>query len=170
MLTSVPFFDRAFELRATRDGDESVLARSRLVRGRGDSGPIRIAFRPARVDSLELIIEDGDDAPLTFRQVLARFPATEVFFAAPEGTYSLLMGNPEAAAPTYELARVRDVVLAVESSEAVTEPLQANPDFTPASRLATERGAQQAVLWVAIGIAVVFLTVLTLRLARREQT
>ena len=170
LLTSVPFFDRAFELVSTRDGDESVLARDRLVRGRGDSGPIRIAFKPARVDSLELIIEDGDDAPLTFQQVLARFPATEVFFAVPEGTYSLLVGNPEATAPTYELARVRDVVLAVESSEAATEPLQSNPDFTPASRLATERGAQQALLWVAIGIAVVFLTALTLRLARREQT
>ena len=121
------------------------------------------------MDSLELIIEDGDDAPLELSEINGRFPVTDVYFAAPAGTYYLLVGYPEATAPRYELARVRDLVLVVPSAAADTEPLAENDAFSPASRLTSESGVQQTLLWIALGLAVVFLTGLTLRLARKEQ-
>ncbi len=115
-----------------------------------------------------MIIEDGDDAPLALSEVLGRFPVTDVYFAAPAGTYYSLVGHPEAAAPRYELARVRDLVLAVPSATAGAEPLAENDTFSAASRLTSGSGVQQTLLWIALGLAVVFLTGLTLRLARKE--
>ena len=172
--TSLPFFDRGYRLLAklqSERGEESVaLAQGRLVRRAGEARSLVIPIQPKRIDSLELIVEDGDDAPLTFDRIEGGFPVPEVYFVAPEGDYSLLLGNPEATAPTYELERVRSVVLAVKSSDASAGPLIENPAFSAAARLGTQAGAQQALLWVALGLAVAVLAGLTLKLARREQT
>ena len=130
---------------------------------------MRIPIQTGRIDSLELIIEDGNDAPLTFDRIEGGFPFPAAYFVAPEGAYSLLVGNPEAAAPTYELERVRSIVLAVKSLDASADPLIENPSFSAAARLGTQAGAQQALLWVALGLAVAVLAGLTLKLARREQ-
>ena len=119
----------------------------------GEARSLVIPIQPGRIVSLELIAEDGDDAPLTFDRIEASFPVPEVYFVAPEGDYSLLLGNPEATAPTYELERVRSVVLAVRSSDASTGPLIENAAFSAAARLGTRAGAQQALLWVALGLA-----------------
>ena len=172
--TSLPFFDRGYRLLAklqSERGEESVaLAQGRLVRRAGEARSLVIPIQPKRIDSLELIVEDGDDAPLTFDRIEGGFPVPEVYFVAPEGDYSLLLGNPEATAPTYELERVRSVVLAVKSSDASAGPLIENPAFSAAARLGTQAGAQQALLWVALGLAVAVLAGLTLKLAQREQT
>ena len=61
-------------------------------------------------------------------------------------------------------------MLAVKSSDASAGPLIENPAFSAAARLGTQAGAQQALLWVALGLAVAVLAGLTLKLARREQT
>ena len=171
--TSLPFFDRGYRLVAklqSERGEESVpVAQGRLVRRAGEMRLLKILIQPRRIDSLELIIEDGNDAPLTFERIEGGFPLPEVYFVAPEGDYSLLVGNPEVTAPTYELERVRGIVLAVKSSDASSEPLIANAAFSAAARLGTEAGAQQALLWVALGLAVAVLAGLTLKLARREQ-
>ena len=97
-----------------------------------------------------------------------RFPLPELFFAAPAGEYELLLGHPGVPAPRYELARIRPMVLAVESSEAEARPLEDNPDYRPGARLANRAGALQIVLWVVVIGLVVFLTVLTLKLARER--
>ncbi len=91
-----------------------------------------------------------------------------MFFAAPAGSYSVLVGQPEATAPSYDLERARDVVLAVRSAPAEVGALEANSAFSASARLASGEGWQRALLWGAIVILVAFLTVLTLRLARRE--
>ena len=171
--TSLPFFDRAYSLVAKRQsekGEELVpLAQGRLVRRAGEMRLLRIPIQTGRIDSLELIVEDGNDAPLTFDRIEGGFPFPAAYFVAPEGDYSLLVGNPEATAPTYELERVRSIVLAVKSSDASADPLIENPSFSAAARLGTQAGAQQALLWVALGLAVAVLAGLTLKLARREQ-
>ena len=88
--------------------------------------------------------------------------------AAPAGEYDLLLGNPEAERPQYELTQVRDVVLAVEGSVARAGDLTANTAYRPGARLQTKKGALQVILWLAVAALVVFLTILTLRLARKE--
>jgi len=171
--TSLPFFDRGYRLLAqlqSERGEEPVLlAQGRLTRRAGEVRSLKIPIQPRRIDFLELIVADGDDAPLTFDRIEGDFPVPDVYFVAPEGDYSLLVGNPEATAPTYELEHARGIVLAVKSSDASAEPLTENPAFSVAARLGTQAGAQQALLWIALGLAVAVLAGLTLKLARREQ-
>ena len=154
--TDTPFFDRAFRLTATmEDKRESTLAQGRLVQRIGKPRPVSVDFPPARVVALELVVQDGDDAPLAFR-------------AAPAGDYFLLVGDPQASAPSYELTRVRDVVLAVSSAPVEARASGPNPDYSRA-RLAIERRGDlvpQVLLWTVLVAAVVVLTALTLRLAR----
>jgi hypothetical protein len=166
----VPFFDRDFRLIGYRADDTGVtLARDRLVRRAGDPRPVGVGFAPTRLDHIELVVTDGDDAPLEWSRAEARFPTAVVYFVAdPERSYRLLLGEPEAERPRYELERVRPVVLAVESREVETGLLEANPAFRRSARLGSSRGLQRLALWGALAVAVALLGWLTLKLARQE--
>lgn len=168
----LPFFDRDFRLIGYRDPDDEtgvLLARDRLVRRAGDPRPVGIGFAATRLHHLELEVTDGDDAPLPWNRAETRFPTAVVYFVAdPERSYRLLLGEPEAERPRYELERVREVVLAVESRTVETGPLETNPDFRRGARLSSWRGLQRVALWVALGLAVALLGGLTLKLARQE--
>jgi hypothetical protein len=169
--TPTPFFDRAYVLTAGLDENSKqtvTLAAGRMERRIGDPRPVTIGLAESRLYSLELEIVDGDDSPLEFSRATSRFPIPELFFAAPAGSYDLLLGNREAAPPRYELARVRQVVLAVEGSAVDAGPLEDNPGFRPGARLATREGFLQVLLWVVVIAVVAFLSLLTLRLARQE--
>lgn len=168
--TDAAFFDRDYELVGRRGKEETTLGRGRLARRIGDPRPVSIACPARPVDALELRVADGDDAPLVFTEVRAHFPVPALYFAAPAGRYALLLGDPGADAPRYELERVRELILAVASGEADAGPLAENPAFSARARLATDEGKQQLLLWLALAAAVVVLTVLTLRLARRGGT
>jgi hypothetical protein len=163
-----PFFDRAYRLLARTDGAEAPIATGRLVRRDGDRRPATIDVAPQRVAELVLEITDGDDAPLALTEVRARALVADLYLAAPAGSYTLLLGFPEDAAPRYELGRVREVALAVTAAAATVGPLEANPDFTVRARLAQGSGPGQLALWLVLGVAVLALGGLTLRLARRE--
>src|SRR5439155_1304721 len=103
-----------------------------------------------------------------FRPGRASLLLPDLFLTAPAGDYFLLVGDPKASAPSYELTRVRDVVLAVSSAPAEAKAAGPNPDYSRA-RLAIERRGDlvpQVLLWSVLVAAVVVLTALTLRLAR----
>ena len=129
---------------------------------------MRISLHADRVEALKLVVQDGDDAPLEFQRIEGRFPVPVVYFAAPEGSCSLLLGNPEAEAPRYEIARIRNVVLAVDSVDVAAERVAQNPSYSAGARLVTESGVQQTLLWIVLLGAVVFLGLLTLRLVRQD--
>jgi hypothetical protein len=165
--SDVPFFDRGFELHATvENGKETVLSQGRLARTAGDPAPVTIDFPAARVERMELIIENGDDAPLVLRSIRARGPVPDVYLAAPAGSYTMLLGAGDFAAPRYELERVRDVVLAVGAGEARADPIESNPSYRLSTRFLQGQGREQTLLWVALVGAVVALGALTLRLVR----
>jgi hypothetical protein len=164
------FFDRAYRLTA-RDPDdtEMMLAAGRLALRAERPRPVTIAFPPTRVTALELAVEDGDEAPLAFRAARARAIAPELFLVAPPGDYTLLVGDPAATAPRYELERVRDVILAVSSGDASAGDLTANPDYSVRARLAGGERFSQIILWTVLVAAVVILALVTLRLAKGER-
>ena len=167
--TGAGYFDRAFTLEAEpADGPRRTIARGRLARPIGDPRAASIDLAPARVVSLHLAIEDGDDAPLAFQSVRARVLLPEVYLTAPAGRYDLLMGAAGQSAPRYELERVRDVVLAVQAAPVEPGSLAANPDYSLGARLKGQGLRQTILLWGALIAAVVVLGGLTLRLARRE--
>ena len=166
-----PYFDRAFELRGTLAGGgrrDRVLLQGRLVRRPEKPGEVVVDFDREPVESLELRVVDGDDPPLELSAVEARVPLPELFFAAPEGDYALLFGNPEAGRPRYELEGVRDLVLAVDATAVRAGELVESPGRGPFARFRGEGGWQQVLLWAAIILAVALLTWITLRLARQD--
>jgi hypothetical protein len=171
--SDAPFFDRSYRLLAI-DGDreEREVCRGRLVQQARDPKPVRISFPPQAIHGLDLVVDDGDDAALRFESVRARVRLPELFLVAPEGRYALLIGNPDVAAPRYELERVRNVVLAVSSNPATPGDLEPNPAYSVAARLGAEDGPrallQQGAVWSVLLAAVAILGVLTLRIARQE--
>lgn len=167
-----PFFDRpARVLVREADGRERVLASEALVRDARRPEPIVVRLPDVRVDALTLEVEDGDEAPLALRGAAVRVAVPALFVAAPAGSYTLLLGDPDATAPRYDVARARDVVLAVPATEATAGPAETNPELSEAARL-TARGRprrwlEQTAVWAVLLLAVAVLGVLTFRAARR---
>ena len=167
--TGAGFFDRAFTLEGKAErGEARTIQRGRLTRPVDDPRPVSVDVAPSRLESVALIVEDGDDAPLEFRSARARVALPAVYLTAPEGRYTLLLGAPDQDAPRYELERVRDVVLAVQAAPIAAGPLESNPEYSLGARLAGRGTRQTTLLWTALCAAVVVLVILTLRLARRE--
>ena len=168
---ALPFFHRRFRLEAVDDGGSAgVIASGTLVRdARRPRDSLAIVLPATRVRALVLVVSDGDDAPLPIGRAVAEVPGAALLLAAPAGRYALLLGDPEAEAPRYELAQVRDVVLALAPAPVEAGAAEDNPAFSRAARLAGGASARQAAVWIALAGAVVLLGVLTLRAARGGQ-
>jgi hypothetical protein len=169
------FLDRPFTLIGTdARGSERPLAGGRLRRAAGSDEPLRIAFADTRVTALGLVIQNGDEAPLTITAGRALCPLSELYVAAPPGEYALLAGDSEAAPPQYEIAAMRGAVLAVPAVEVTSGPGGPNPAFSSgaatARRIAGGRLLPRLAVWTVLVLAVVVLTLLTLRVVRREGT
>jgi hypothetical protein len=115
--------------------------------------------------SLELEVEDGDDRPLTLRDARAEIATRTVFFAAPDGSYRVLVGHPEAEAPRYELEDAIDLVLAVRSPVAELGAVRDNPAHEPPA-FWKRVDVTSFLVWGVLIFAVLVLGVVTLRLAR----
>ena len=151
--------------RARPGDDEVLLAEGRLVRRPGETASLRVPLREERVIAMWLVVDDGDDPALAFRSTIAEMPTADLYLVAPRGEYRLLIGDDEAPPAQHEIARARDLVLAVRAAPLTrTGELERNPRFVPRTTgvLAT------VALWLAILLAVLVLGVLTIRLARRE--
>jgi len=168
-----PFFDRPYRLTAKlKDKDNWAISQGRLVQDVRRPEPVTVRFAPTRVAELGLQVEDGDDAPLRVRGARLRVLLPEVFVTAPVGEYQVLLGRPSARAPRYEIARVRDMVLAVASAPVVTGDLEPNPKYSLTASVTTgsnrRKTLQQVLLWASLAVAVAVLAFLTFRLARKE--
>ena len=147
-----------------------TISAGRLARAHGTGDPLVIPFTRRRFQSLELAIEDGGDAPLVPTRLALRVPAPVLYFPAEQGNYRLLLGNPTTEPPRYELERVRQVVLAAASTEVIAGPLEANSQSGPVARFLTRVRGPRLLLWVVIAVAMIVLSLLTLRLARTNPT
>jgi len=167
------YFQRPFELLAyDATGQGHTLLRGTMRSEVDETGPVEIAFSEVRAARLELIIEDGDDAPLRVDAARVRHTVPALFLVAPAGSYELLLGNPEAEPPHYELAGIRDVVFSVAGADAAIGRLATNPDYVPPARRRRGerwwRNGQVLLVWGCLIGAVVALAVLTLRQVRAE--
>lgn len=146
------------------------------VAGRDGEGPewTAIPIQAERKRWIQLVIQDGDDAPLEVSAVEGAFPAREIVLRARSaGPHVLYVGDPTGAlrAPSYELAQI----IARKPDGFPTTPaqigaLEDNPDFGTEPKIDgrpfTERfrgpiGAVLAVVVVGLGLWAV-------RLIRRE--
>jgi len=160
-----PYIDRGYELRVrSPGGTERTIQEGRFERRPTEEGPsLELAFERVRAEGVILLVEDGDDAPLVFDEIAAVSPIADLYIAAPAGQYALVLGNAQATAPVYEIARAEDLVLSVTPGDASAGAMAANPHFAPPMR--TER-YQLIALWGTLIVAVLLLGFLTFRMAR----
>ncbi|MEM9072031.1 MAG: hypothetical protein AAGE52_26230, partial [Myxococcota bacterium] len=151
-----------------RDGEEMyVVGTGRLQRRPGDdtTNPIVVS---EEVEALELWVADGNDAPLRNVEAIAAVEIPTLYVAAPEGRYEILVGDPTADPPTYELHRAEDLILSVEA-EATGNlgDLVENAAHEPPS--AFTKSWQDVLLWVVLIAGVLLLLLVTIRSAGREE-
>ena len=166
------FLDRPYRLvgkAAGESGAERTLAGGRIIRRVGEAAQASIPVPPVRTSELALVIEDGDDAPLSLPRARAAFTVPDLLLVAPSGEYALLVGDPKASPPRYDLARARDAILGATAGVIETGPLGPSPSHRVAAPENKEGGAEQYALWGALALAVVVLAGLALRLARHEE-
>ncbi|MEW6272532.1 MAG: hypothetical protein AB1689_24910 [Thermodesulfobacteriota bacterium] len=166
--TARPALGRRYRILAKVDGDERVLDGGILAQDLRRPAPLLLSFPAARVDALELEVEDGDDAPLEITRALAPVALPTLLVAAPPGNYVLLAGNPDASAPRYEIERARHVVAGLRSVPATLGEGGENESWrgTPGGTALRHERLQRGAIWTAIVLAVLILGALTLRAAR----
>jgi hypothetical protein len=167
------FFSRPARLygRARGDGrDRPLLASLTLARRDGVSGTepaaCRIELDGLRRPELHLEIDEGDNAPLTIRGAAALVAVPRLVFKAPPGSYRLLLGNPEAHAPQYDLATLRREVLAYSALPVTPGEREAHRRFRRSGRDYLARAPRTALLWGVLLAAVVGLLFVTVRILR----
>jgi hypothetical protein len=171
------FFNRPARLLAApvarRRARDRVLYSGTLTRaGRAEAGGaaaeegiLVIPLSGARVGAVILEIDDGDNAPLTLLEARAVVRVPRVAFKSGPGGHRLLLGNPEAGPPRYDIAALRQEVLAYSAVPLQAAPAEPNPAFRGGSRW-VRQAPPGAVLWVTLLAAVVALLLLTARIVR----
>lgn len=160
------FADRAYRVVAG-EGDAAItLAAGHLRRRHGDARTLVVELGEMEsVPSLALEVEDGDDAPLSLVAATALVPTAELFVVAPEGSYWLMSGAPEIAAPRYEIERARGMVLSLSREPVRAGALEPNPAFVSPSA-----DQPPPILWAVLCLAVAVLGWLTLRAVAEEES
>lgn len=130
------------EVRDTVPGERTVGAGT-IYRVALDGAPARDQLTlPLTVtpDTRELLvhIHNGDSPPLALAGVqLARRPVDLLFRAPTAGSYTLLSGNLQAAAPRYDLAAFASELRQAVAATVTPGALTATPGYQPAASLAT---------------------------------
>ena len=157
--------DDAKQWRAAGSGD---IYRVKLSQPASSGDPLReklrVAFPETRARFFRVEILDRNDAPLAGLSVrLFTIPRSVVFRAEPARNYRLLYGNHRASAPEYNMARIVDAKSLDAATPATLGAEEQNPSYEDPAPW-SERNP--AVLWVALGVAVLLLGVLALRALR----
>ena len=125
-----------------------------------------IPLAGARIGEVALEIEDGDNAPLSLVEARAVVRVPRVAFRAGGGSYRLLLGNPAAEPPRYDIASLRQEVLAYSAVPVQASPAEPNPAFRRGPAHLVRQAPPALVLWVTLAAAVVALLLLTARIVR----
>lgn len=166
LTTGAPYLSRAYEVRGIDDDGRRVeLARGTLSRLPDDASPLEIALSGVRVSRIELVVEDGSDAPIELERVELSIPSLSLFLAAPRGEYRLFAGDEGASPPDYEVARAADLVLSVRAADGEVGAPSANPaHVTPPWYESADLSTW--IVWAVLVLAVLALGLVTLRVAR----
>jgi hypothetical protein len=168
---SEPFFSRPARVlapspRGSRERDR-VLFSGILARAALQGAALVVPLDGLPVQELTLEIDEGDNAPLGRPQARGIVDVPRVVFKGTAGTYRVLLGNPQAGTPRYDIASLGQDVLAYSALVTQAGPLEANPSYR---RHATDYFAETpptVLLWVTLLLAIVALLALTLRILQR---
>lgn len=151
----------------------------KLPNGQVDSRPGQLQRRPNRPGELiietpiedvvgaELLIDNGDNPPLSWQGSRTLLISSTLYAAAAPGAYRLLMGNPDDAGAHDELNEMRDLVQTVIPDTASVGPVAVNPDHNKAFARALGIDMPHVALWSALALAVLGLGLFTLQQIRQ---
>jgi hypothetical protein len=151
-----------------RSGRSQAVFAGELARGPGEEGPIEVALDGRRVEGLTLEIDEGDNTPLTLSAAQGVLSVPRLVFKARPGSYRLLLGNPQADAPRYDLAALRREVLCYSARMAAAGPLEVNPAYRRSMSEYFRAAPPTLLLWGVLIVAVAALLWLTLRILHAE--
>ena len=132
-------------VRDVRDtvSSERIIGSGTIYRVALDGAPARaqlelpLEFMPLTRELL-VHIHNGDSPPLTLDGVQAQqHPVNLLFLAPAAGAYTLLSGNPQAAAPRYDLAAFAGEMRGAGATAVTCGGLENVPDYHPRESLAT---------------------------------
>lgn len=148
-----------------------TISRVRLTQGAQEirqqqlSVPATIGSNLQGPATVEVVIENGDDAPLPITRVRLEMRERNLCFHAPSATpLTLYYGDPAVDVPVYDFARLFSATAPTEQARLGAE--QTNPVYHPRpdSRPLTERYPD--LLWIALLAAIFSLAFVAIRAAK----
>jgi hypothetical protein len=130
--------------------------------------PFVLTLDGARVAELTLEIDEGDNAPLTLTGARGFVNVPRIAFKAGPGGYRLLLGNADAQPPRYDIASLRQEVLAYSALPVKPGPAERNPAFRRRAGDYFKNAPPTVILWGALLVAVVVLLLLTARIVKQS--
>jgi len=126
--------------------------------------PARLQLPIPRARKLRILIENGDDRPLTIGDVsVFRLQRGLIFSADPAANYELWYGRPDAPEPDYDVARLPVTMPPAELPAARLGPARSLP-VTPPSLPWSEK--HRAVFWIILAAVLILLAALIVRAMR----
>lgn len=164
LTTTVRVFDRTVSLRRAADShrnrDASMLATASWRSADPELLPPPLAFDvPIGVGAVDVILDEGDNAPLPLESARLYLPASALRFHNPGTPLLLLYGNRRVGAPRYDLALLAPRLFgepAYELSLAGAGTLSDDDEESPGRKL----------FWIGIAVAAIVLIVMLARLLR----
>jgi Protein of unknown function (DUF3999) len=164
--TAARVFERTVDLRTAADerrGRVATPAASAMWRAADpELLPPALTFEPPLDgnEALELVVHEGDNAPLPVDRAELLLPSVALRFHHPGTPAFLLYGNRELGAPRYDLALLAPRLFAQTARELTLAPAAASKSDDSAGS-----GARKF-FWIAIGLVAVVLLVLLVRLLK----
>jgi hypothetical protein len=149
--------------RQRRDPWIETLAAAEWVNASQESAAPALTLPLPDTDATQLlvVVDEGDNSVLPIASGRLLFPQYRLrFFRGPQTALRLAYGQPELAAPTYDLALLAPRLLGVSAMEVAAGAEQAE-STTPAESMLSPQ-----VFWAVVGAAVVVLVLLIVRLMR----
>jgi hypothetical protein len=160
--TSSRVFERGVTLiRAAderRGREASIIGSATWSSSQPEATPPVLTFCLPHAKRVELIVDEGDNAPLPITSAVVEIPAVALRFYNPGSPLTLLYGNAHASPPQYDLALLAPRVLGEPARDVTLGAIGA------ASSDQTSLDAK--IFWVALGLATVILLAILARLVR----
>lgn len=162
LTTTAEVFDRHVTVRRRADDHRNRRSRRAVsVPWRNDkpeipAPPFEVAM-PSRAGEIEIVIDEGDNAPLPIASARLLLPGRALRFDHPGGKLFLLYGNRQAAPPRYDISLLASRLFAAKAREMTL----------PAGPIQERRGDDRSgrtLFWAGIVVAAVVLSALLLRL------
>lgn len=165
--TRAPLFDRSV---AMRESDQRTLGTARWVRTPAQaSRPLEliVSALPAG-NEIFLEMENGDNPAIALDDFELEYPVVRLLFRASMSPETFLyFGNPEAVAPSYDVALIAPQLRAAARQSATLGTGERVRAVTLSEKL-QRPGGRRWILWVGLGIVVVALLAVIARLLPKQ--